>query len=49
LLFGTAGTMANIPLTNNVNVPANGQFHSVVDKSEKLIFLNTEKTFFGYF
>ncbi len=31
-LFGTPGTMANIPMTNNAN---GGQYQTVVNKFEK--------------
>jgi hypothetical protein len=32
LLFGTPGTMANVPLVNNPN----GQYHTVVNKNNIL-------------
>ena len=30
MLFGTTGTMANLPLTNNAAAPLHGQHHSMV-------------------
>lgn len=31
-LFGTPGTMANVPIVNNTNPPVNAQYHAAVNK-----------------
>lgn len=35
LLFGTPGTMANVPITHNANAVANMQYHTAVNILEK--------------